>query len=81
MVSDDESENSQIFEDRRLSEAESDDESRVEIKRLRKQLAELKANQESHKQLKLKQSQYDNGSYREPDSEVRRVDPTEGRTL
>ena len=79
IVSDDESESSQIFEDRKLSETESDDESHVEIARLRKQLAKLKANQESRKQLK--QSQSDDGSHREPDLKSRRVDPTERQTL
>ena len=81
IVSDDESDGSQFCEDRELSEIESDDESQVEIERLRKQLVKLRANQESRKQLKLNQSQFDDGSHREPVAMSKRADPTEGRSL
>ena len=40
-----------LSEDRELSEIESDDESQAEIERLKKQLAKLKDNQESRKQI------------------------------
>ena len=81
IVSDDESDGSQSCENRELSEIESDDESRVEIERLRKQLVKLRANQESRKQLKLNQSQSDDGSHREPVAISKRADPTEGWSL
>ena len=78
IISDDESDGSQFCEDRELSEMESDDESQVEIERLRKQLAKLKANQESRKQSQLKSG---DGFHREPIAMRKRADPTEGRSL
>ena len=75
-VSDNESDGFQSGENRKLSEMESDDESQVEIERLRKQLVKLRANQQSRKQLKSNQSQSDDGSHREPVAMSRRANPT-----
>ena len=73
IMSDDESDGSQICEDR-----ESDNESQVEIERLKKQLAKLKADQASRQQSRLKS---DDGSPREPIAKGRRADLAEGRSL
>ena len=53
IVSDNESDCSQSGESRELSEMESDDESQVEIERLRKQLVELRANQQFAQTIKI----------------------------
>ena len=79
IIPDDESDGSQFDEDQELSEIESADESQAEIERLKKQLAKLKANQESGKQMNQSQLKSGDGSHREPIA--RRADPMEGRSL
>ena len=83
VVSEEESDSSQLLKDPELSvvESESEDDCQLKIEQLRKQLAKLEAKQESRRQLKLKQSQSSDGSHREPNSLNKRADPTEGRSL
>ena len=79
VVSEGESDSSQLLKDPELYESE--DDSQLKIEQLRKQLAELEAKQESRRQLKLKQSQSSDGSHREPKSMNKGADSTEGRNL
>ena len=79
IIPDDASDGSQFDEDQELSEIGSDDESQAEIKRLKKQLEKLKANQESRKQMNQSQLKSGDGSHREPIA--KRADPMEGRSL
>ena len=85
MISDNESENSQVVDERELSvlETESEDESQTQIEQLRKQLAELEANQESRNPLKSKRSRAvpETGTFRESSSPEKRGNPAEGRSL
>ena len=74
IVSDDESESSQRFGNRKVSDIES----HLEIMRLKKQLAELEANLEPRNQFKLVN---DIGTHREPISVIKRANLAEGRSL
>ena len=85
IVSDDETEGSQIFGDRELSVVEtgSEDESRNTMEQLRKLLTVLEANQGSRNPLKSKQSRTvpGIGTHRIPNSPEKRGNPAEGRSL
>ena len=79
IVSDNESESSQIFRNRKVY----NDEFHKEIKRLEKQLAKLKANLEPRSQLISEQPKLvpDIGTHREPSPVNKRANPAEGRGL
>ena len=79
IVSDNESESSQNFGNRKVS----NDESHIEIMRLKKQLAELEANLEPLTQLVSEQLKLvpDIGTHREPSPVIKRANPAEGRSL
>jgi len=82
-ILDEESESPQELEDPDLPVEESDDESQLEIERLRAKLLELEANQGSRNPLKAKRSEL--GPLREThvmaNPPERRGHPTEGRSL
>ena len=82
VVSDSESDSSQLLEDPKLLVvgSESEDGTQLKIDQLRKQIAKLEARQESRSQ-KPPQLASGNGSHREPNSLNKRADPTEGRSL
>ena len=80
VVSDAESDSSQLLEDPELLAvvSGSEDEIQSKIDQLRKQLAKLETRQESRRQLKLKSPQFasGDGSHREPNAVNKRADPT-----
>ena len=79
IVSDDESESSQRCENRKVS----DNESHLEIMRLKKQLAKLEANLKPRNQLISEQSKLVNdiGPHQEPIPIIKRANSAEGRSL
>ena len=79
IISDNESGSSQKYGNRKVS----DDESHLEMMRLKKQLAELKANLEPLSQLVSEQLKLvpDVGTRREPSPDIKRANPAEGRSL
>ena len=79
ILSDNESGSSQKYENRKGS----DDESHLEMMRLKKQLAELKANLEPLSQLVSEQLKLvpDVGTRREPSPDIKRANPAEGRSV
>ena len=85
VVSEEESDSSQLLEDLESLAVGSghENETQLKIEQLRKQIAKLEAKQESRRQLELKQSQMKSGdgSHREPNALNKRADPTEGRSL
>ena len=85
LVSEDESEGSQVSENPELSVVvtDSDGEPQDKIEKLRKQLADLEANQGSRNPLKSKQVRNvpERGTLRVPGSPEKRGNPAEGRSL
>ena len=82
VVSDEESDSSDILEDPESAAMEPGpkNETQLKVEQLRKQIAELEAKQESHNE-KPPQLASGNESHREPNSLNKRADPTEGRSL
>ena len=82
-VSDEESESPPDLEDLDLPVVESDEESQLEIERLRKKFAELEADQRSSNPLKEKRSQLEpeTGTHQILSPPDKRCNPAEGRTL
>ena len=81
-MSDEDFDSSKLLEDLELSAVggESEDETKLKIDQLRKQIAKLEARQESRRQ-KPPQLASGDGSHREPNSFNKRADPAEGRSL